>query len=157
MEPHLEDVDINGTLNQTISLLENYSRNNNIDIQTDLSPRLPIIASDQAQLQQVFLNLISNAIDAIEKDGLVEVNSRISGDMLMVSIKDDGPGITEDKMKRIFEPFFTTKVAGKGTGLGLWVSYSIMEKLGGKITVTSEVGKGATFTVEIPITTPEKK
>jgi two-component system NtrC family sensor kinase len=157
MEPHLEDVDINDTINQTISLLENYARNNNIDIQTDLSSRLPIIASDQAQLQQVFLNLISNAIDAIGKEGLIEINSRISGALVTVSIKDDGPGIPEDKQKRIFDPFFTTKEAGKGTGLGLWVSYSIVEKLGGKIGLKSEVGKGATFTVEIPITTPEKK
>jgi two-component system NtrC family sensor kinase len=157
MEPHLEDVDINDTINQTISLLENYARNNNIDIQTDLSPRLPIIASDQAQLQQVFLNLISNAIDAIGKEGLIEINSRISGAVVTVSVKDDGPGIPEDKQKRIFDPFFTTKEAGKGTGLGLWVSYSIIEKLGGKISLKSEVGKGATFTVEIPVTTPEKK
>lgn len=157
MEPHLEDVDINDTINQTISLLENYARTNNIDIQTDLSPLLPIIASDQAQLQQVFLNLISNAIDAIGKDGLIEVNSRISGDVVMVSVKDDGPGIPEDKQNRIFDPFFTTKEAGKGTGLGLWVSYSIVEKLGGKISLKSELGKGAIFMVEIPITTPEKK
>jgi two-component system NtrC family sensor kinase len=157
MEPHLEDVDINDTINQTISLLENYARNNNIDIQTDLSSRLPIIASDQAQLQQVFLNLISNAIDAIGKDGLIEVNSRISDDQVTVSVKDDGPGIPEDKQKRIFDPFFTTKEAGKGTGLGLWVSYSIVEKLGGRIGLKSDIGKGATFTVEIPITTPEKK
>jgi two-component system NtrC family sensor kinase len=157
MEPHLEDVDINDTINQTISLLENYARNNNIDIQTDLSSRLPIIASDQAQLQQVFLNLISNAIDAIGNEGLIEINSRISDAIVTVSIKDDGPGIPEDKQKRIFDPFFTTKEAGKGTGLGLWVSYSIIEKLGGKIGLKSEVGKGATFTVEIPVTTPEKK
>jgi two-component system NtrC family sensor kinase len=157
MEPHLEDVDINDTINQTISLLENYARTNNIDIQTDLSSLLPIIASDQAQLQQVFLNLISNAIDAIGKEGLIEVTSRISGDMVTVSVKDDGPGIPEDKQNRIFDPFFTTKEAGKGTGLGLWVSYSIVEKLGGKINLKSDVGKGAIFTVEIPITTPEKK
>ncbi len=157
MEPHLEDVDINGTIDQTISLLENYARNNNIDIQTDLSSRIPIIASDQAQLQQVFLNLISNAIDAIGKDGLIEITSRISGATVTVSVKDDGPGIPEDKQKRIFDPFFTTKEAGKGTGLGLWVSYSIIEKLGGKIGLKSETGKGAIFTVEIPIITPEKK
>jgi two-component system NtrC family sensor kinase len=150
-------VDINDTINQTISLLENYARNNNIDIQTDLSARLPIIASDQAQLQQVFLNLISNAIDAIGKDGLIEIYSRISGALVTVSIIDDGPGIPEDQQKRIFDPFFTTKEAGKGTGLGLWVSYSIIEKLGGKIGLKSEVGKGTIFTVEIPIKTPEKK
>ena len=157
MEPHLEDVDINDTINQTVGLLENYARNNNIDIQTDLASRLPIIASDQAQLQQVFLNLISNAIDAIEKEGLVEISSRFSDAFITVSIEDDGPGIPEDKQKRIFDPFFTTKEAGKGTGLGLWVSYSIIEKLGGEIGLKSDVGKGATFTVKIPVTTPEKR
>lgn len=157
MEPLLEDVDINNTIDQTVSLLENYARNNNIDIQTDLSSHLPIIASDQAQLQQVFLNLITNAIDAIEKDGLIEISSRVSDQMVVVDIKDDGPGIPEDKQKRIFDPFFTTKKAGKGTGLGLWVTYSILEKLGGRISLKSEAGKGAAFTVEIPIITPEKK
>lgn len=157
MEPHLEDVDINDTINQTISLLENYARTNNIDIQTDLSSKIPIIASDQAQLQQVFLNLISNAIDAIGKDGLIDVVSQISDATVTVHIRDNGPGIPEDRQKQIFDPFFTTKAAGKGTGLGLWVSYSIVEKLGGKISLKSEIGKGATFTVEIPATTPEKK
>jgi len=76
MEPHLEDVDINGTINQTIDMLENYARTNNIDIQTDLDKDIPIIAGDEAQLQQVFMNLISNAIDAIGKNGLVQVKSR---------------------------------------------------------------------------------
>ncbi|MGD9974997.1 MAG: sensor histidine kinase, partial [Desulfatirhabdiaceae bacterium] len=157
MEPHLEDVDVNQTIHQTVNLLENYARTNNIDIQTDLAENLPIIASDQAQLQQVFLNLISNAIDAIEKDGSIEIKSRQSNSMITVSVKDDGPGIDEDKQKRIFDPFFTTKQAEKGTGLGLWVTYSIMEKLGGAISVKSQIGQGATFIVEIPIVIPEKK
>jgi two-component system NtrC family sensor kinase len=157
MEPHLEDVDINETINQTITLLENYARTNNIDIQTDLSENLPIIAGDQAQLQQVFLNLISNAIDAIGKEGQVVVVSSCSASHIRVDVADNGPGIPESKLKRIFDPFFTTKEAGKGTGLGLWVSYSIMEKMDGTISVKSQVGQGATFTVEIPISLPEKK
>jgi len=74
-----------------------------------------------------------------------------------VDVADNGPGIPESKLKRIFDPFFTTKEAGKGTGLGLWVSYSIMEKMDGTISVKSQVGQGATFTVEIPISLPEKK
>ena len=157
MEPHLEDVDINETINQTITLLENYARTNNIDIQTDLSENLPIIAGDQAQLQQVFLNLISNAIDAIGKEGQVVVVSSCSASHIRVDVADNGPGIPESKLKRIFDPFFTTKEAGKGTGLGLWVSYSIMEKMDGTISVKSQVGQVATFTVEIPISLPEKK
>jgi two-component system, NtrC family, sensor kinase len=157
MEPRLEDVDVNDTVNQTITILENYARNNNIDIQTDLADDLPIIAGDQAQLQQVFLNLITNAIDAIGKNGLIEVKSRCTGSQIHVNIKDDGPGLTEDKLKKVFDPFYTTKESGKGTGLGLWVSYSIIEKMGGAINVSSEAGLGATFTVEIPIVIPEKK
>ena len=157
MEPRLENVDINETLNQTIDLLENYARINNIDIQTDLSSDLPIIASDQAQLQQVFLNLISNAIDAISKEGLVSIISRSTDSHITVTISDDGPGIPEDQQGKIFEPFFTTKETEKGTGLGLWVSYNIMEKMGGIITLKSEKGEGSTFTVQIPVVLPEKK
>ncbi|HIJ56759.1 MAG TPA: two-component sensor histidine kinase [Deltaproteobacteria bacterium] len=157
MEPRLEDVDVNDTLNQTINILENYARNNNIDIQTDLANDLPIIAGDQAQLQQVFLNLITNAIDAIGKNGLIEAKSRRTDSQIHVSIKDDGPGLSEDEMKKIFDPFYTTKESGKGTGLGLWVSHSIIEKMGGTINVRSGAGLGATFTVEIPIVIPEKK
>ena len=156
MEPHLESVDINATINQTISLLENYSRTNNIDIQTDLSGNLPIIASDQAQLQQVFLNLLTNAIDAIGKDGLIEIKSRRLDSRMYISIKDDGPGIPAEKQKNVFDPFFTTKETGKGTGLGLSVSYSIIEKMGGTIHLKSQVGKGTTFTVEMPVIAPER-
>ncbi len=157
MEPRLEDVDINETINQTIDLLENYARINNINIQTDLAPDLPVIASQQAELQQVFLNLISNAIDAIEKDGLVEVRSRRINSKIAVEVQDNGPGIPEDKQKRIFDPFFTTKRTGKGTGLGLWISYNIMEKLGGSLSFKSKVGEGTTFTALIPVVFPEKK
>jgi two-component system NtrC family sensor kinase len=157
MEPHSEDVDVNDTLKQTIALLENFARTNNIEIPTDLSPDLPIIASDQARLQQVFLNLINNAIDAIGKDGEIQVKSRCSDSFIKVEIKDNGSGIPQDKQKKVFDPFYTTKETGKGTGLGLWVSYDIIEKMGGTIRLVSEVGKGTTFTVELPIVAPEKK
>ncbi len=158
MEPYLEDVDINATLNQTIGLLESSARLNNIDIRMDPAPDLPIIASDQAQLQQVFMNLISNAIDAVDKDGIIQVKSEQTDSHISVSIIDSGPGIPEKEQRKVFDPFFTTKRAeGKGTGLGLWVSYNIMEKLGGNITFNSREGKGCTFTVTIPKITPEKR
>jgi two-component system, NtrC family, sensor kinase len=157
MEPRLEDVDVNETLKQTISILDNYARINNIEIRTDLTRDLPIIASDQAQLQQVFLNLISNAIDAIGKEGLVAVKSGRSGQELQVRISDNGPGIPEELQKKVFDPFFTTKEKGKGTGLGLWISYSIIEKMGGAIDLKSKRGEGTTFTVKLPIIIPEKK
>jgi two-component system NtrC family sensor kinase len=157
MEPRLEDVDVNETLNQTIVLLDNYARINNIKFEPDLASDLPIISSDQAQLQQVFLNLINNAIDAIGKDGLIEVKSKKANSNIFVSITDNGPGIPKDQQRKIFDPFFTTKQTGKGTGLGLWISYSIIEKMGGAITLNSVEGKGTTFTVQIPIVVPEKK
>jgi two-component system NtrC family sensor kinase len=157
MEPRHEDVDVNDTVNQTIAILNNYARINNIGIQTELNPNLPIIAGDQAQLQQVFLNLISNAIDAIGKDGWIRVKSIRSGEEILVSVNDNGPGIPEDLQRKVFDPFFTTKSAGKGTGLGLWISYSIMEKMGGKISLNSKVGEGTTFVVQIPVVLPEKK
>ena len=157
MEPHLEDVDVNSTLTQTIDLLRNHALNNNIEITTELSDDLPIIASDQSQLQQVFLNLMTNAIDAIGSEGLIEVTSREVDSFINVDITDNGPGIPEDKQKKVFDPFFTTKETGKGTGLGLWVSYDIVAKMGGSISVKSEVGKGTTFTVALPAVIPEKK
>ena len=157
MEPRLEDVDVNETINQTISLLDNYARINNIEIKTRLQADMPVIASDQSQLQQVFLNIISNAIDAIGKEGRIEVESNSSDSMINVHIADNGPGISEDQQKKVFDPFFTTKQTGKGTGLGLWVTYSIIEKLGGSISLKSQAGKGSTFTVQIPNVTPEKK
>ncbi len=157
MEPHLEDVDINVTLSETIALLENYARNNNIEISTELSPDLPIISSDQSQLQQVFLNLMTNAIDAIGKNGAIEVKSRRADGFIHVDITDNGPGIPKDQQKKVFDPFFTTKETGKGTGLGLWVSYDIIAKMGGSISFKSETDKGTTFTVALPVVTPEKK
>jgi two-component system NtrC family sensor kinase len=157
MEPRSEDVDVNETIKQTIALLANYARINNIEVRTKLAPELPVIASDQAQLQQVFFNLISNAIDAIGKEGAIDVESVRFDSEIHVSVKDNGPGIPEGQQRKVFDPFFTTKSSGKGTGLGLWVSYNIIEKMGGTITLESEIGKGSAFIVKIPLILPEKK
>ncbi|MGD9162884.1 MAG: ATP-binding protein [Desulfobacteraceae bacterium] len=157
MEPRSEDVDINNLIIQTIGILENFARINNIEINTLLADKLPIIAGEQAQLQQVFLNLITNAIDAINQDGTIKVISEFNEHDITVKVVDNGPGIPFEQQGRVFDPFFTTKEVGRGTGLGLWVSYNIMEKLGGNITLASDAGRGATFTVTIPIVSPEKK
>jgi two-component system NtrC family sensor kinase len=157
MEPRLEDIDVNQTINQTISILENYARTNNIDIQADLSDNLPITAGDQAQLQQVILNLLNNAIDAIGKDGTISVMSSRDASQIKVVIADTGPGIPESMQKKIFDPFFTTKSTGKGTGLGLWISYNIIEKMGGNLALQSKEQQGATFTITLPIVQPMQK
>ena len=154
MEPRLEDVRVNETINQTVDILENFARTNSIDIQTDLAEDVPVIAGDQAQIQQVILNLMTNAIDAIGKDGTVTVRSGRSKNEIQVTVADTGPGIPENVQRVIFDPFYTTKSAGKGTGLGLWISHNIIEKLGGRITVQSREGHGAEFTIRLPIVAP---
>ena len=157
MEPRMEDVRVNETINQTIDILENFARNNTIDIQTDLAEDIPVIGGDQAQVQQVILNLVTNAIDAIGKDGTVTVRSRRTKNEILVTVADTGPGIPENVQRMIFDPFYTTKSAGKGTGLGLWISYNIIEKMGGRITVKSREGEGAEFTIQLPIVAPGMK
>jgi len=157
MEPRMEDVRINETINQTIDILENFARNNTIDIQTDLADDIPVIGGDQAQVQQVILNLVTNAIDAIGKDGTVTVRSRRTKNEIRVTVADTGPGIPENVQRMIFDPFYTTKSAGKGTGLGLWISYTIIEKMGGRIAVKSREGEGAEFTIQLPIVAPGMK
>jgi two-component system NtrC family sensor kinase len=153
MEPVQERVDLNAVLDDTIGFLENDARYRNIDIQTDFDERLPQTTSDSAQLQQVFLNILNNAIDAIGKDGeiLVKTTHLAKINSLVAEISDNGPGIPKEMLDKIFDPFFTTKEVGKGTGLGLSISYSIIEKLGGRMMVASEVGKGTTFTIYLPI------
>ena len=157
MEPHLEDVDINRVLNETITFLDSYARTNNITIEKNLMPDLPIIASNHSELQQVFLNLLTNAVDAIGKDGKIYLTSRRIDSEVAVSVRDNGPGIPKEYQSRIFEPFVTTKQPGKGTGLGLSVTYTIVRNMGGTIALDSEEGKGTTFTVKLPIVVPDKK
>ena len=153
MEPMEERVNVNDILNESIDFLENDARYRNIDIQTNYAPDLPLTTTDQAQLQQVFLNIINNAIDAIGKDGEITINTRPikQTNRISIEITDTGPGIPKEVLQKIFDPFFTTKEVGKGTGLGLSISYSIIEKLGGRIMVASEEGKGTTFTIYLPV------
>ena len=157
MEPHLDDVDVNVVLKETIEFLEHHARINNIEIRKDFQEDLPIIASDQSQLQQVFLNLITNAIDAIGDNGAIDIETRKADSHIGIRIRDDGPGIPKEKLSRIFDPFFTTKQPGQGTGLGLSISHSIIEKMGGAITCNSTEKMGTTFEVLLPIVIPEKK
>jgi two-component system NtrC family sensor kinase len=153
MEPIHEVVDINKALDETMSHLENEARYRNIDIQTDYFEDLPKTRSDGAQLQQVFLNILDNAIDAIVKEGEIKVKTDYDSKkkQIVIEITDSGPGIPKEVLKRIFDPFFSTKQVGDAPGLGLCISYSILEKLDGEITVTSEEGEKTTFTVRLPM------
>jgi two-component system NtrC family sensor kinase len=153
MEPMVERVNINEILDESIEFLKNEARYRNIEIQSNYAPDLPLTTTDQAQLQQVFLNIINNGIDAIGKDGQITINTRAikQNNEILVEISDNGPGISKEVLQKIFDPFFTTKEVGKGTGLGLSISYSIIEKLGGRIMVASDAGQGTTFTIYLPV------
>ena len=157
MEPRLEDINVNDVVNQTVTFLETMARTNNIKIETDLQPDLPIIAGDRAKLQQVFLNIINNAMDAIGKDGWVQVRTGSAKSHITVEIRDNGPGIPQALQKQIFDPLFSTKQAGKETGLGLWICFDIVQNMGGTIRLESDEGKGSTFSVALPLVPPQKK
>jgi two-component system, NtrC family, sensor kinase len=153
MEPTEEMVDVNQILAETITFLENEAHYRDISIHTTYDDKLPRVTTDSAQLQQVFLNIINNAIDAIGKGGSINLKTSYDGanhGNVLIEISDNGPGIPKETLGKIFDPFFTTKSAQEGTGLGLSISYSIIEKLGGKITVASEEGKGTIFTIYVP-------
>jgi len=150
-DPTIREVDLNEVADEVIGLTSQKTRYANVRIETELSPDLPTIQASPSELQQVLLNLVNNAIDAIERPGgTVTVATRAAGDEVVLEVRDTGKGIPEANLGRIFDPFFTTKPVGQGTGLGLPICYGIVEKMGGRITVESEIEKGTTFTVFIP-------
>ncbi len=152
MELVAEQVNINTTLDESIEFLKNEASYRNIAIQTNYASDLPLTTTDPTQLQQVFLNILNNSIDAIGKEGKIIIKTGVAADKgLAIEISDNGPGIPKEVLPKIFDPFFTTKVVGQGTGLGLSISYSIIEQLGGRIMVDSEEGKGTTFTIWLPV------
>ena len=152
MEPAKEKINVNNLLDETTGFLENEAKYVSIRIKKDYEENVPVITSDLSQIQQVVLNLLNNAIDAIGHNGSITVSTRYheKTDEVEISIADTGKGISESELSKIFDPFFTTKEVGKGTGLGLSISYSIIEKLGGKIKVQSKVGEGTVFTILLP-------
>ena len=151
-DPVHREIQVNDTIEEILSICNQRSKFSNIRIQTELDSSLPPISASPTELQQVFMNLINNAIDAMGSGGgLLEIRSGVEGDKVVVDVADTGHGISKEVMSRMFEPFFTTKSVGKGTGLGLSICYGIIKKLGGNLTVDSSVGLGTTFHVSIPI------
>jgi signal transduction histidine kinase len=147
-----EEVDLAGTLAEAVQLVRFDRRARNIEIDFEEPTGLPATFAMPGQLQQVFINLALNALDAMEKTGgKLHVWTQARRQEIVVGISDTGCGIEADVGRRIFEPFFTTKEAGRGTGLGLAVSYGIVRKHGGDIEYQSEPGEGTTFTVTLPV------
>jgi two-component system NtrC family sensor kinase len=151
-----KEVDINEAINKIIYIIKNQSKFYNVDLRTNLSPDLVPQEGDTLQVEQVFLNLLINAADAMDNKGAIDIKTSVISDeegkrYAEIEITDSGPGIEPEHIGRLFEPFFTTKPEGKGTGLGLSVSLGIVQKHGGKIIVKSALGNGASFFVRLPI------
>ena len=142
---------INTLVEETVSFLEKEAANHRIAIRRNLDPALPEITTDSTQLQQVFLNILNNAFDAIGNDGAVTISTSLSDGQLAVEFADSGPGLSDEALKKVFDPFFTTKKAGNGTGIGLAISYNIVERLGGTIEVRNGKQGGCVFRVNLPV------
>jgi two-component system NtrC family sensor kinase len=127
-------------------------------VHTELQEDLPLMSVSSSEMQQVFLNLVNNSLDAMERrGGVLTIRSRTGGDYLVVEVTDNGSGIPKANLSRIFDPFFTTKPVGKGTGLGLSIVYGIINKLGGVIEVNSTVDVETTFRIKIPLPKDARK
>lgn len=152
----LELTDINKVIKEAVEITKVGTKAKDITFETNLSDSIPMLPLIADQIQQVFLNILLNAVDAIsekkeKKNEKILVTSHADSDWLTITFVDTGPGIKEENINKIFEPFFTTKKEGKGTGLGLWVSYGIVKSFQGDIKVKSKVNEGTTFVIKLPI------
>lgn len=157
----LTQVDLNTIVGETVLLLEHQMRSSGVTVRSDLAPQLPLIAGNRGKLQQVLVNLILNARDALGDTAKPEIllSTRAQGREVSLCVKDNGSGIAPDVLRKIYDPFFTTKLQPKdgqrkGTGLGLAVSYGIIQEHGGRIDAASELGQGTTFSLLFPATEP---
>ncbi|MBU0992072.1 MAG: GHKL domain-containing protein [Proteobacteria bacterium] len=153
-DSRVHDVEVNALITEIVGISAQMAKYSNINIETEFEEGLPYIEISPSEMQQVLLNLINNAIYAMEKTGgTIKIGTKLSQlekDHIVIIVEDNGPGIPESNLPRIFDPFFTTKPVGKGTGLGLSICYGIIQKMGGKIDVHSAVDSGTRFRIWIP-------
>jgi len=154
-EPRKKLADINAIIREAQRLTGNQASIQGIEVVMELDPALPSLVLDTSQMQQVLVNMIVNALDAMPHGGRLTLKTRATGEaerrFVEVMISDTGCGIPYENLAHVFEPFFTTKPTGKGTGLGLAIAYGIISEHGGTIAVRSEVGDGSTFTIRLPV------
>jgi hypothetical protein len=144
-------VDVNAVINDVLSLLEHQLRTGSIQVRKELAPSPPVAQGIEYKLQQVFLNLFLNARDAMPKGGWLTIVTRTDGDHAVIEVADTGSGIPAEQLSRIYDPFFSTKDIGKGMGLGLSITYGIVQEHGGAMTCDSAVGQGTRFTISLPL------
>jgi two-component system, NtrC family, sensor kinase len=151
--PEFEPLPVGAVIQDTLKLVRNQLSLSGINVEQDIPPDLPLIYGDRKSLQQVFLNLFINAIHAMLDGGTLQIRACPStdGEQMIIDVTDTGVGIDPEHLPQIFDPFYTTKQVGRGTGLGLSVTYGIVEKHGGHIEVKSRKGEGSTFTVTLPL------
>jgi PAS domain S-box-containing protein len=150
----LETLDLNKVVLDVLSLMEHQLHNGSIKVRKELAERLPAVRGNENRMQQVFFNLLLNARDAMHRGGWLTLATNADDDAVAVEVRDTGDGIKREHIKRIYDPFFTTKGIGRGTGLGLSVSYGIVQEHGGSIVVESSPGQGTTFRVTLPVHHP---
>lgn len=147
-----QECDIKDILDQVIDGVSHQPSFKSVEIVSHFQPGLPLIQADQAQLMQVFVNLLNNAAEAMPEGGTITMSTRrVDSQRIEIKVADTGCGMPEENLAKLFTPFFTTKAVGKGTGLGLSIVYGIIKMHRGQITVNSQVGQGTTFTVTLPI------
>ncbi|MDQ2982908.1 MAG: ATP-binding protein [Actinomycetota bacterium] len=151
----IESVDIDDVIERSLSLMQEQLRLRGIEIELDLAIDELVVLGNPIQLEQVFINLLTNARDALEEapQKVIRISSKHSDESVTICFTDTGPGIPAEIEQRIFDPFFTTKEVGQGTGLGLSITYSIVKEHGGEITVENRPGEGAAFEIELPVAT----
>jgi two-component system NtrC family sensor kinase len=147
----LVEVDLNTVLEDTLTLVQHPFRTAQVNVVRTYQDTLPAVLGSTTRLQQVFLNLFMNARDAMPSGGMLEVRTISHNGSVEVEVTDTGGGIPTEHLNRIFDPFFTTKAMGRGTGLGLSVSYGIIKEHAGKVEVRSTPGKGTSFRLEFPV------
>jgi two-component system NtrC family sensor kinase len=151
-KPDKKEWDIHTLIDRTLTLIEKQAPFQNIKIVKQFGLEIPILFIDADQIQQVFMNILLNAADAMAgNSGILTIKTDLRDGMAEVSFTDTGCGMTKEHLSKLFAPFFTTKETGKGTGLGLAISYGIIQSHSGDIVAESEVGKGSTFRIKLPI------
>lgn len=157
MDVSIQSIHVGEMVHEVLEFLHKEAEYRAIAISLHISDEIPKIETDAGKLQQVLLNIINNAFTAMENGGRLDITAEMAGqEMVSVTIADDGCGIPDANLKHVFEPFFSTKTVEGGTGLGLSITYGLVQELGGSIGVKSKVGKGATFTIVLPLAIGEK-